>query len=124
MTWEALEPILAATGFEYARQGSYAPEATLPESFLTFWNDRTSEGQFYDNGHHLVIWRWQVYFYTRDPSLMYSVMDGIIASAREAGFVPEGRAGDIDAQEPGYVARTVRLNYPEYRNIIQEEESQ
>ena len=40
MTWEALEPILAATGYEYARQGSYAATGPLPETFLTFWNVR------------------------------------------------------------------------------------
>ena len=122
MTWEALEPLFAATGYEYARQGSYAQTGPLPETFWTFWNDRTSEDQHYDDRPHRAIWRWQVYFYTKDPSLMYSEMDALIASAREAGFVPEGRAEDVDAREPGYVGRTVRLRYPEtLSNDIQEE---
>lgn len=122
MTWEALEPILAATGYEYARQGSYAPDGPLPASFFTFWNVSTGEDQFYDNGSHRSVWRWQVFFYTMDPSIMYSAMDSLIASAREAGFVPEGRAEDIDAKEPGYVGRTVHLRYPEaLTNAIQEE---
>lgn len=121
MTWEALEPILAATGYEYARQGSYAPETALPKSFLTFWNADTREDRFYDNAPHAAVWRWQVYFYTMDPSLMYSAMDALIESARAAGFVPEGRAEDIDAQEPGYVGRTVRLRYQEEINAVQEE---
>ena len=47
---------------------------------------------------------------------MYSAMDSLIASARAAGFVPEGRAEDIDAKEPGYVGRTVRLRYAENLN--------
>ena len=122
MTWEALEPILAATGYEYARQGSYAATGPLPETFLTFWNVSTDEDVFYDDAPHRAVWRWQVYLYTKDPSLMYSAMDALIASAREAGFVPEERARDIDAKEPGYVGRTVHLRYPEnYTNIIPEE---
>lgn len=124
MTWEALEPVLAATGYEYARQGSYAPEGPLPASFFTFWNVSTDEDQFYDNSPFRAVWRWQIYFYTKDPSLMYSVMGSLIASARAAGFVPEGRAEDIDAKEPGYVGRTVHLRYPEGLNEISEEESQ
>lgn len=116
MTWEALEPILAATGYEYARQGSYAEEGDLPASFLTFWNDRTSEDSHYDNRPHRAVWRWQVYFYTRDPALLYTVLDSVTESARSAGFVPEGRAEDIDAHEPGYVGRTIRLRYMQNLN--------
>ena len=124
MTWEALEAALEATGYEYARQGSYADAGPLPASFFTFWNIETPETAFYDNGPSAAVWRWQVYFYTKDPSLMYSVMGSLIASARAAGFIPEGRAEDIDAKEPGYVGRTVHLRYPEDLNDISEEESQ
>ena len=116
MTWQALEPLLEATGWDYARQGSFAAEGPLPATFWTFWNDRTSEDQHYDDMPHRAVWRWQVYLYTQDPAIMYSAMDSLIASARAAGFVPEGRAEDIDAKEPGYVGRTVRLRFAENLN--------
>ena len=111
MTWDALEGLLESTGYEYARQGSYADAGELPASFFTFWNVETPEDGFYDNSPTRAVWRWQVYFYTKDPAVMYSAMDSLLADARARGFVPEGRAWDIDADEPGYVGRTVRLAY-------------
>ena len=113
MTWEALESVLEATGLEYARQGSYAEAGELPASFWTFWNVETPEDAFYDDIPTRAVWRWQVYYYTKDPATLYSAMDSLLADAREAGFVPEGRAWDIDSGEPGYVGRTVRLAYME-----------
>ena len=111
MTWEALEQVLEGTGYEYARQGSYAEEGPLPATFVTFWNVDTPESRFYDDVPNAAVWRWQIYLYTTDPAIMYSAMDSLLADAREAGFVPEGRAWDIDSGEPGYVGRTVRLRY-------------
>lgn len=111
MTWEALEAVLEATGYEYARQGSYADAGPLPASFFTFWNVETPETAFYDDAPNAAVWRWQVYFYTSDPALLYSAMDSLLDDARARGFVLEGRAHDIDAGEPGYAGRTARLAY-------------
>lgn len=111
MTWQALEAVLDGMGYEYARQGSYAEQGDLPATFLTFWNIETPEARFYDDAPTVAVWTWQVYLYTKDPSIMYSAMDRLVDSARAQGFVPDGRAWDIDAGEPGYVGRTVRLRY-------------
>ena len=113
MTWEALEQVFNHYDYPYSRQGSYAEADRLPVSFFTFWNFDTPEESFYDNAPNRVVWRWQIYFYTKDPSLMYSVMDDLIAYAKTLGFVPDGRAWDIDSNEPEYVGRTVRLLYVE-----------
>ena len=113
MTWEALEAVLSATGYEYARQGSYAEAGELPATFFTFWNLSTPEESFYDNQPTKKVWEWQIYLYTKDPALMYSLMDDTLSMARSAGFVLQGRARDIDSGEPGYVGRTATLLYVE-----------
>lgn len=119
MTWTALEALLDATGLEYARQGSYAGAGSLPESFFTFWNIETPETRFYDNVPHAAVWRWQIYYYTKNPETLYSAMDDLIADARERGFIIDNRARDLDADEPGYSGRTVRLAYIE--NALEED---
>ena len=111
MTWEALEPLLESTGYPYFRQGSLAPDAPYPESFFTFWNQDTPEDTFFDNRPHSADWSWRVYFYTKDPALLYSVMDSLLESARAAGFIPQGRARDLASDEPDTVGRTILLTY-------------
>jgi len=113
LTWARLEALFETMGYPYSRQGSYAEGDTLPASFFTFWNFDAPEGGFYDNEANKVIWKWQVYFYTKDPGLMYSVMDTLAQEAKNEGFVVDGRAFDLGADEPGYVGRTIRLLYVE-----------
>ena len=111
MTWEALEPLLEATGYPYFRQGSLAPDESYPEAFFTFWDMDTPESAYYDNSPHCADWSWRVYFYTADPALLYTVMDALAVSAREAGFTVQGRARDLPSDEPGVSGRTILLAY-------------
>ena len=113
MTWEALERILSATGCEYVRQGSFSESDEIPDTYFAFWNFDTPEDSFFDNSPTRTVWYWQVYLYTKDPSIMYSKMDELLALARQSGFVLDGRAWDIATGEVGYVGRTVRLIYIE-----------
>lgn len=113
MTWAALETVLEGTGYPYARQGSYSEDDALPDTFVTFWNIETPEDSFYDNEPNRRIWRWQIYLYTTDPSIMYSAMDALLDDARANGFVLEGRAFDLSTDEPNYIGRTARLLYVE-----------
>lgn len=111
--WTKLKEVFEDFDYPYARQGSYAVGAEIPESVFTFWNQSTPEGAFYDNEANKGIWTWYVYFYTRKPELLYSVMDEFIAKAKQLGFINDGRAEDIPADEPDYVGRFVRLKYVE-----------
>lgn len=111
MTWEALEAVLEDTGLPYFRQGSLMEDEPYPDSFFTFWNLSTEEERFYDDEPHAAVWTWQVYFYTRDPSLLYSQMDALLASARSAGFIPASRAFDLASDLDEWSGRTVRLQY-------------
>jgi len=113
MTWTALEGVLEASGYPYARQGSYAESEELPPTFLTFWNIDVPSDSFYDDDAHRRIWRWQIYLYTKDPRLLYSVLDDVLADAKSRGFVIEVNARDIETDTPDYVGRTARILYSE-----------
>lgn len=111
--WSKLEPIFEKLELPYSRQGSYEEDAELPESFFTFWNMDTPEEGFYDNDAHKAVWLWAVYFYTKNPALIYSKLEGFIKLAKKAGFIAEGRGRDIASGIPDYNGRYVVVKYVE-----------
>ena len=113
--WSKLEEVFEALGLDYSRQGSYADTADYPKSFYTFWNYETENGH-YDNETQKTIWLWQIYYYTCDPSTLYSGLDAFIKAAKAAGFVVEGQGYDIGSDRPDYVGRMVTVKWVEFAN--------
>lgn len=111
--WSALESVFEKIGLPYSRQGSYSDESEYPASFFTFWNPNTKEGAFYDDESHKAIWNWNVYYYTNDPSTLYSMMDRFREVAKEMGFIVEGRGYDVQSDRPDYPGRMIRVIYIE-----------
>lgn len=109
--WEQLEAIFQALELDYSRQGSYESSDDYPASFFTFFNVDTPEAGFFDNLPSRAVWTWQIYYYTSDPSTLYSKMDAFLTLARAAGFIPNGKGYDIPCDRPDYVGRTVRIKY-------------
>jgi hypothetical protein len=109
--WEKLEPIFQELELPYSRQGSYEEDEDLPESFFTFWNMNTPESGFYDNHAHKAVWFWAVYFYTKNPALIYSKLDEFIKLAKEKGFISEGRGHDVASGVPDYSGRYIIVKY-------------
>lgn len=114
--WDELEDVFEELNLPYSRQGSYGSDEDYPNSFFTYWNADTPEGGFYDDESHKAIWLWYVYFYTNDPSLIYSKMDEFIAKAKKHGFIIEGRGNDIQSDQPDYFGRVVRVRFIENYN--------
>lgn len=112
--WEKLEPIFQQIGLPYSRQGSYEEDADLPESFFTFWNMDTPEGGFYDNKARKAVWFWAIYFYTKNPTLLYSKLDEFITMAKANGFIADGRGRDIASGTPDYNGRYVVVKWIDY----------
>lgn len=111
--WSKLENVFEQIGLDYSRQGSYSDNSEYPESFFTFWNFDTPEEGFYDNEAKRTVWFWQVYYYTKDPSTLYTRMDEFIRLAKAEGFTVEGRGFDIASDRPDYPGRTIRIKYAE-----------
>ena len=113
--WENLENVLnkfeEATGAPYFRQGSLVNVDPLPATFLTFWNTTTPESSFYDDEAHSAIWTWTIYFYTTDPSIIYTAPTQFLKLAKAEGFILQGKANDIPSGIEGYVGRYLTLKY-------------
>lgn len=115
--WSKLEEIFKKIGLDYSRQGSYSDSSEYPPSFFTFWNFDTPDEGFYDNKANRAVWFWQVYYYTNDPTTLYSRMDEFIKYAKEAGFIIEGKGNDIPSDRPDYPGRMITIKYiEEYAN--------
>lgn len=114
--WSKLEEVFLALGLDYSRQGSYTDDSEYPPSFFTFWNFDSPEGGFYDNKAGHTVWYWQIYYYTNDPSTLYSTMDEFIAKAKEKGFIVDGRGEDIPSDRPDYFGRMLAVKYVDKYN--------
>lgn len=106
---EELFALFDEIGKPYFRQGSLADDAEYPKSFFTFWNLDTPSIAFRDNEERAYCEVINVYFYTCDATQIYSEMDAFILRAKKAGFIVEGRAYDVPADEANYFGRAVRL---------------
>lgn len=114
--WSKLEEVFKEMGYPYARQGSFAEGETIPDSVFTFWNASTPEGAFYDDKANKAVWLWYVYFYTKQPELIYSAIDKFAELAKNKGFVVDGRANDIVSDEPNYFGRYLAIRWIEDYN--------
>lgn len=111
--WAKLEEVFEKIGLPYSRQGSYSDESEYPPSFFTFWNPDTPEEGFYDNEANRAVWYWNIFYYTNDPSTLYSKMDEFANLARETGFIVDGKGYDLSSDRPDYPGRTIRVIYIE-----------
>lgn len=115
--WTKLEEAFEEMGFPYSRQGSYEEDEELPSSFFTFWNADTPEDGFFDNEANRAVWVWYIYFYTKDPSYLYSKLEEFIRIAKSKGFIVEGKGKDLASGEPDYFGRYVSIRYIENYNL-------
>lgn len=111
--WEELEKVFEELGLPYFRQGSLAEGETLPDTFITFWNGETPEGEFYDNEAHRVVWTWAISFYTKDAGLIYRLPEEFLKIAKKYKFIPQGRAYDLASGMVDFFARFVKIKFME-----------
>lgn len=105
---EELFRLFESMGYEYYRQGSMSDEDYKP-SFFTYWNYDSPFLKFRDNQAKGYKENVMVYFYTSNPSLIYSVMDDFINQAEKKGFIVEGKAYDTPADKENYFGRLIRI---------------
>lgn len=112
--WSKLEEVFIKLDVPYFRQGSFSSEDDyISPSFFTFWNPDTNDDGFYDNDSHKSIWYWNIYYYTSDPSTLYTGVEDFIKVAKEMGFTVDGRGHDIPSDRPDYSGRTISVIYVE-----------
>lgn len=104
---QRLIDILEMSGYSVYLQGSFGDSDVYPESFFTYWNFETPEGQFYDNDPHSAIWGFWVYFYSSDPEKVEKVTNEMITRLRSNGVIVQGRGSDIDSDVDTHTGRMI-----------------
>ena len=76
--------ILSSFGYPVYRQGSMSDDEAYPPTFFTFWNYDSPDHSHYDNSDYGTVWSYNIYVYSDDPELTYSVLANARAALKEA----------------------------------------
>lgn len=108
---DKLIAILELLGYPVRLQGSLGLQEAYPDSFFTFWNDVTEDGNHYDNKAATVIWSFDVNFYSTDPELVNTEILNAKALLEAEGFVVSGKGQDVPSDEPTHTGRSISVLY-------------
>lgn len=94
-------------------QGSLSAHDEYPAAFFTFWNNYTTDAEFYDNGETQTIWNFDLNYYSNDPASVNSVLLEAKTALKAVGFIPDGSGHDVMSDEPTHTGRGLTLLFIE-----------
>ena len=102
---DLLIEILESFGYPVNLQGSLSKDEPYPESFFTFWNNDSYDGNHYDNDAINYVWDFDVNFYSTDPALVNSKLIEAKRKLKQQGFIVPGKGHDVMSDEPNWTGR-------------------
>ena len=105
---------LSTLGYPVYKQGSMSNDATYPATFITFWNYDTPDHNHYDNSEYGSEWYFNIYVYSSDPSLTYSVLEAARTALKEVGWICKGKGFDVASDEATHTGRGLEIIYMEF----------
>lgn len=105
---------LEETGLKAYQQGSVPSK--MPKSYITVWNDSSTDNLNSDNKTNLVEYQFTLIYYTKDWKTIYSVFENVISLLKSKNYVIDGMGFDIDSGVDEYMARCVEVTKLERRN--------
>ena len=106
--------IFERLGLPYFRQGSLGDDEPYPQSFFTFWNLGTPLQDFADNKENSIVTNYTIYYYTDDPSTIYSKLNEFLGIAKSEGFICSDLGQDASSDVNTHTGRRVNITYKEY----------
>ena len=113
---DALITILESFKYPVYRQGSMSNDATYPETFITFWNNDSPNHAHYDNSEYVTAWDYNIYVYSSDPNLTYSVLMDVRTALKEAGWITPSKGFDVASDEASHTGRGLEVFYLQFQN--------
>lgn len=110
---DRLIELLETFGYPVLQQGSMSDEEEYPMTFITYWNNETPQGMFYDNRSHKTDWDFDVNIYTCDVLKLDDKLNEIIDLLQANGFVVDSNGYDVMSDEKTHVGRGVNVIYAE-----------
>jgi hypothetical protein len=112
---EKLITLLQSFGYPVRLQGSLGVDEAYPDSFFTFWNNDSYDGNHYDNDAIYWIWNFDVNFYSTDPALVNSMLLQAKTLLKQNGFIITGKGYDVASDEPTHTGRGMNALIIEYK---------
>lgn len=106
---DLLIEILESFGYPVKLQGSLNKDEAYPESFFTFWNNDSYDGNHYDNDAVSYVWDFDVNFYSTDPALVNSKLIEAKTKLKQQGFIVPGKGYDVASDEPTHTGRGINV---------------
>ena len=112
------------SGFDYPvyRQGSMSDNDEYPETFITFWNVESPDHSYYDNTDYGTSWSYNVYVYSSDPELTYSVILDIRTALKNAGWICPSKGFDTPSDRETHTGRGLEIAYLEINQEVNKNE--
>ena len=98
---------LEETGLMVRKQGSVP--ANMPDSYITFWGDPSTDNLNVDNKTASVDYPFTVIYYTKDWENLYSRFEEIISLLKSKDYVMDGMGFDIESGLDEYSARCIEV---------------
>ena len=105
--------ILSKLGYPVYRQGSMSDDDIYPSTFLTFWNYDTPDHSHYDNSEYGYDWSFNIYVYSNNPELTYSVLAEARTKLKKAGWIVNGKGFDVQSDEATHTGRGLEIFFLE-----------
>ncbi len=106
---DLLIQVLESFGYPIFQQGSLGKDEAYPESFFTFWNNDSFDGEFYDNVEHKTTWNFDLNFYSIDPELVNNKLLEAKKLLKQNGFIVNGKGYDVVSDEPTHTGRGINV---------------
>lgn len=103
--------ILSTLKYPVYRQGSMSDDEAYPPTFITFWNYDTPTHSHYDNSEYGYVWDFNIYVYSNNPDLTYSVLTDARTALKKAGWIVVGKGFDVQSDEPTHTGRGLEIHY-------------
>ena len=106
--------ILSGFGYPVYRQGSMSNDEKYPPTFFTFWNYDSPDHSHYDNDDYGTEWDFNIYVYSNNPELTYSLLDQARTALKQAGWICQGKGFDVQSDEETHTGRGLNVIKLEY----------
>ncbi len=110
---DELISIIEQRGFPVYQQGSLGEDEAYPDTFFTFWNNDTYDGNHYDGKAASWTWSFDVNVYSTDPDLVNSELLEIKTLLIAAGWIIGGKGHDVASDEISHTGRGITVLYRE-----------
>lgn len=105
--------ILSQYKYPVFRQGSMSEDEAYPNTFFTFWNTSEDEHSPYDDDTIIVEYNFDIYVYSNDPELAYSLLSDARSELKKAGWIIMSRGYDVESDQSSHIGRGMAIAYLE-----------